>query len=241
MVLLLRAGAVSAQEAPDSARNAMSRLHLGVGLLGADAAGDFSDHLDQAFGINVDLSYRLDARGILAIRADARWLNYGWDNATATVTSPFGGTDEADVTTTQNMFFFEVGPEVAVDLGVVRPYAGASIGAAQFQSQSSVRATSGNTHFTTNVQYDDFALAWGGQAGLRIPLSRGPRGISIDFRARYQRTGSADFLPEDGLTIDEEGFFDFTAVREAAEMWIVGAGVSIPLGRRTPASGDNAR
>ncbi len=156
VLLLLFAASGVAQELPDTATR---RFHAGVALLGAAPAGDFADHLDHGFGIGVDVRYRLDPAGRLAVRADGRWLIYGWDDTRTAIASPFGGTDEVDLTTTQNLFFFEIGPEVALDLGIARPYAGLSVGAAQFLSQSSARASSGKVRFSSSVEHGDLALA----------------------------------------------------------------------------------
>ncbi len=70
-----------------------------------------------------------------------------------------------------------------------------------------------------------------------MPLSSGPRGISLDFRARYQRTGQAEFIPEGEVRVTEAGFFEFTPVRTNGELWIFGAGLSIPIGGRSPLPG----
>lgn len=234
--LHLLVGQGVAQEQPDTVPR---RLHAGFVLLGAAPAGDFADHLDQAFGIGVDARYRVDAGGRFSVRADARWLIYGWDDTQTTLASPFGGTDEVNLTTTQNFFMLEVGPEVALDLGTVRPYAGLNIGAVQFLSQSSARASSGNVSFSTNVEHGDLALAWGGQAGVRFPLSGGARAVSLDFRVRYQRTGTADFVPEDAVRVTDQGFLEFTPVRDTGELWIFGAGLSIPVGARSLVRGGN--
>jgi hypothetical protein len=205
------------------------RFEAGIDLLGALPGGSFGDQIDGALGIGANARLRLDPEGYVALRADADWMGYGWDDPDVELRSPFGDVRSTRLSSINAISFLELGPELSTSVLGVRPYLGATAGVAYFLTTAEADRDDAGSGFTLAVRKHDLALAYGGQAGMRIPLGTGRRAISLDLGARFQRSREAEFLRKGDLTVDESGAIHFAPVRSAASLWIFRAGVSVPL------------
>jgi hypothetical protein len=214
-----------------SAAQAQARPHLeaGIGVLGALPGGSFGDQIDGALGLGANARLRLDSKGYVALRADADWMGYGWDDPDVTLRSPFGEVQSTRLSSINTISFLELGPELSASVRGARPYIGATAGLAYFLTTAAADRDEAGTRFTIGVQKHDLAFAYGGQTGVRIPVSAGRRAIAVDLGLRFQRSREAELLRRGDLTVDESGAIHLSPVRSEANLWVFRAGVSVPL------------
>ncbi|MGH7477015.1 MAG: hypothetical protein ACRELD_12045 [Longimicrobiales bacterium] len=219
-----------AQRAEPEARPQPWRI--GVALVGAQPRGDFGHVLDRAaWGGTLNGSYRLDAAGIFALRADAGILNYGREERRVMLSPTVGGRIQLDLRTTNDVAFFHVGPEIALPLGPVRPYAALGLGVIHLATNSALSSTESSDSFARTTHLSDWTRSLVGAAGLRAPVYRGRSQIAVDAGVRYQNNGEARYLREGDITDNPDGTISFTPHRTDTDMLVMQLGVSIVPGR----------
>jgi hypothetical protein len=171
-----------------------ARHWVGGDFAVAQPQGEFGDVIGTGYGAAANYMYLVDRRGILGLRVDGSFLNYGnerqricFNYTTCRV--------QLDVTTSNNIAAFGVGPQLMMPSGAIRPYVAGSVGLSYFFTQSSVDGTDdSNGSFASTNNYDDTGFAWTGMAGLLIPESSGRVPVSIDLAARYHGNGQRSYL-----------------------------------------------
>src|ERR1700741_3031769 len=93
----------------------------GFSLLFARPQGEFGDFVEQGWGGGAHYVRRLSRDGLLAVRVDASFLNYGHERFRVPLSPTIGGRVTVDVTTDNNIAFFGVGPQLGAATGVVQP------------------------------------------------------------------------------------------------------------------------
>jgi hypothetical protein len=91
---------------------------------------------------------------------------------------PFGCRIGLDLTTTNNIAFGGVGPELAVPLGAIEPYARATMGFSYWFTNSSLSGYDDEAEFGNTTHLSDGMLAWRAGAGVRMRVSNGSKPIS---------------------------------------------------------------
>ena len=204
------------------------RVYLDLNLMGADATGEFSEFVDGGFGGEVGVRVRLGDRTPAFLRADGGFMIYGHERFSVCFPVPIGCRVGADVTTTNSVAFFGVGPEIAGS-GAVAPYLFGTVGLAYFSTQSSLDEPDGyDSHFNTR-HYDDLVTAARVGGGLRVRLG-GPRSVLLDVGAEYHRNGVATYLREGDILDHPDGSITLFPNRSEANFLTLRLGVSIPLG-----------
>lgn len=213
--VMLAAALLAAMTSAAQAQSQTARITAGAAVTGIASQGDFHDQIDRAFGLNGYASYKLDKQGNIALRADASWLNHGWDMRSL---------NSSELTTSNDIFFAQVGPEVSVNV----MYVGASIGLAYFVTDASTRRYQTDFDYTTMMEHHDAVLAYSARAGVRIPVISS-KNISLDVGAAYQRSDEASFLRKGSVTIGNDGSFSAQLTRGKADFWGFHMGVSMPI------------
>jgi hypothetical protein len=193
--------------------------------------GAFDRYVDAGHGVAAHGLYRLDAQGALALRLDAGALTYGRETLRLPLSSrPGGGRVPLDLTTTNNLFWLGVGPQLMAPRGAVRPYAHGTAGLTYFATTSAVKGRGGgNAPFAEETNYGDTQFAWGGGAGVLVPVYRAARAmvfadLGVAYRdngrdVRYLREGGIRDLPDGGVRLD--------VLRSRADMLTWHVGVSV--------------
>jgi opacity protein-like surface antigen len=208
------------------------RFQGGLSLSGAQTLGDFHEYVKNGFGVAGHALYRADRYGAFALRLDGGFLNYGSETLELPLSDrPGGGRVGLDVTTSNNIFWLGVGPQLMVPAGPVRPYANATAGFSYFATTSSVKGRSDYEPFANDTNFDDTPFSWGGGAGVLIPVSHKARSlVFIDIGARYHNNGkSVQYLREGGVQDLPNGGILLTPIRSRADMvtWHVGVSVGV--------------
>lgn len=206
--------------------------YFGGQLMFARPQGEFRDFVDQGWGGGVHYIHRLDRDGLLAVRVDASFLNYGHERFRVPLSSTIGGRIAVDVTTNNNIAFVGVGPQIGAPSGTLRPYVNGFVGVSYIFTESSVEGSRNDYEpFASSTNYDDATFAYGGGAGLYIPVRRGNSPISIDAGLTYRRNGRADYLLEGGIEDNPDGSITLHPVRSDTDLLTFHLGVSIGISR----------
>lgn len=224
LVQSLPAQALDIDEAQKQVRP--SRWYGGGSLVLAQPLGEFDEYIGFGGGIAGHLMYQLSPGGAAAIRLDAGYVQYGREK---TRIRPFPRI-EADVTTSNGIAFFGVGPHFSLPGDGVRPYAGGSVGLAYFVTESSMsgrNAPDEDLFKTTN--FDDVVFAYTGAAGIYVPLRKGLRPVSLDIGARYHGNGRARYLREGSIQDNPDNSVTITPIESETKLLTWHVGVSVGL------------
>ena len=111
------------------------KAHVGIAFIAAEPVGELAAFFDQGFGAQLGVGIPIDDYGLFRIVGDLGLLVYGHERQSYCMSLPYGCRIGLDLTTTNNIAFGGLGPELALPLGVVEPY---------------VRATRGFSYWFTN-------------------------------------------------------------------------------------------
>ena len=205
--------------------------YAGIAFTYGQPQGEFGEFVDQGFGGSLYYMHRLDRDGVLAIRADGSFLIYGHESYRVPLSSTIGGRILVDVNTTNSIAFLGVGPQLGVPDGTFKPYLNGFVGLSYISTSSSVEGTYSNEPFASTTNFDDATFAYGGGAGLYIPVRRGSSPISIDVGAVYRRSGEAEYLIEGGIEDNPDGTITVFPIRSDTDLLQFHLGVTIGIGR----------
>lgn len=233
LALLLLATQLPAHAQRRGEHDAPPRAFAGGSLQVAEPVGEFREHVDTGFGVGGHFLYALDRAGGVGIRVDGGMVNYGNEHRKVPLSSTIGGRITADLTTSNNILLLGAGPQLMLPTGRLRPYAFGTAGIAYFVTESSLRGDRGGDVFATTNNFDDLSFAFGGGAGIYIPLRRGSTPISVDLGARFQRNGRATYLREGSIRDNPDGTISFTPIESETDLLTFQVGLSAGLGRKS--------
>lgn len=170
-----------------------SPVLAGIAFTYAVPQAEFRNNVRQGFGGDGNVHFKLDRRGIASLGAELGFLTYGRETQRVPLSSTIGGRINVDLTTSNNIFWLGVGPQLTAPSGPVRPYVNGSAGFAFFWTESSVRGRWDDEDFASTNNYDDLTFAWTGGAGVLIPVGASRQG-AIDFGVRYHGNGNTRYL-----------------------------------------------
>ena len=227
MGLVLLGIAVAAPVAAQQEELKPVQAYFGVQGIYAKPNGEFADYVKHGGGLNVHAIWPVTTEGPLALRADGGFIVYGSETKRVCFSSTVGCRIELDLTTTNSIAYLNVGPQLMVPAGPIRPYVNASAGFSYFGTTSSVEGSSGNDPFASSNNFDDITFMWAGGGGLLIRLSRGQTPVFLDIGARYHGNGEVEYLTQDDIEDNPDGSITITPTRSEANLWQVGIGVTI--------------
>lgn len=197
-----------------------------VHLVGALPVGEFADYIDGGGGLAIDVAVPVQAGSLFSLRGELGWLLYGAETMKVCFQST-GCRVTLDLTTTNNIFFLNAGPQLTAPAGPLRPYLNAAAGFAYFATTSSVRGDDSGETFASDTNFDDFTLAWGAGGGLLIPLARGRTPVMIDLGAQYHGNGYVEYLTEGDIHEQPSGPPLLDPKRSEANFVTIRLGVTI--------------
>lgn len=177
-----------------------SRVKIGGGLGMLVPQGEFGRLVRTGFAGGVHAVVGLEPSNTLAIRFDAGFGNYGRERFSVP-TFPTTGRVWSNVSTTNNVATFGLGPQLQIDSGPIRPYVNGFVGMGYFFTTSSV---SGPWAYGSSLNFDDVRFGYGLGGGLGIAL--GPRSnVQLTLDAQYRRHDNVQYLREGGIIEDGYG------------------------------------
>jgi hypothetical protein len=170
-----------------------SPVFAGLSLSYAVPQQDFKENVKQGFGLDGNVHYKLDRQGIFSLGGELGFLGYGRETKRVPLSSTIGGRITVDLTTSNNIFWMGLGPQITAPSGPIRPYVNGTAGFAVFWTESSVKGTFADEEFASTNNYDDAIFAWTGGAGILIPVGQSKQG-AIDIGARWHGNGNTRYL-----------------------------------------------
>jgi hypothetical protein len=234
LVTLAAAAPAGAQYGQFSFADRPPRVTLGGGVFVAQPIGEFKNYVNNGFGGGGHLLLRVDPQGFLRLRADVGYLIYGHE--TKRVSLPDAGRVQFDVTTSNNILTYSIGPQFMVPSGPIRPYVNAMAGGAYFFTESSVGGSDNSSDFASTHNFGDNVPSYGYGGGVFVPLAVRNALIGLDIGARFIRNGHTRYLREGGITDMPGGGYTVSPIESETNLVVYHIGISAGL-RRTRGRG----
>lgn len=204
---------------------AMGGLNFIVGV----PTGEFQDYIDAGFGLNLNGIVPVMKKSPLSLRADIGFLVYGSETKRVCFSETVGCRITLDVTTTNGIFYGNVGPQLMLPTGAIRPYVNAGVGFSYFNTTSSIDGSNGNDDFANTNNFDDATMAWAAGGGVLVRLSSGKVPVMLDLGARFNSNGSVEYLKKGDIHDNPDGSITFTPTRSEANLVTLNLGVSLGI------------
>ena len=198
----------------------------GAGFVIALPQGDFGNAVDAGYGGQLFGTFNVTGNGLLRLRFDAGWLQYGSEKFQGCFSRTVGCRVKVDVVTTNQIGFLSAGPELMLPSGFVRPYVNGGLGLTYFTTASHVPG--GQEAIASTDHLEDGVFAVSGGAGLYIPIALSKTApLAIDLSARYYHNGRASYLREGDIRDNPDGTISFEPRRTEADLITLQLGVSV--------------
>lgn len=206
--------------------------YLGGSFTVARPQGEFGDYVEQGFGGDFHYLRALDDRGMVALRIDAGMAIYGYERYT--VGDDYGYL--TDVTTSNNVAWIGIGPQIGVPDGRLRPYVNAYAGYSFLWTSTTIDDDPyyEDPYYDDDysiTEQDDWSFSYGAGAGVYIPVRHGYNPVSIDLGVRYHNNGDAEYLREGDIVGNPDGSVSLYPIRSDTDLLTYHIGVSVGVGR----------
>lgn len=192
--------------------------------------GDFLSYVDQGLGFDAFFRWNADRQGVLSFKVDGGLLIYGRETFRVPLSGTIGGRVLVDLTTSNNIVWMGLGPQLTLPTGFLRPYANASAGFSYFFTESSVEGSNNdNNPFASTTNYSDATFRYGLGWGLLIPFQAGRNEWAIDLGAVYHGNGQVRYLREGGIEDMPDGSIVLHPIQSDANLLTYRVGFSIGI------------
>lgn len=222
LILALPTAAL-AQERPGIRPVETSRTAIGITGAMLVPLGEFDSYVGNGYGLGVSLLRKLDRSGAVQLRVEGGFVQYGHERESSCLVNC---RISVDITTSNDIVVFGVGPQLMVPVGPVRPYITGTAGLAYFFTHSSLEGSNNDDSFADTKNFDDLVFAWTGGGGLQIPVRQGAKPISIDLGVRYHGNGKASYLREGSIENHDDGSITINPIRSKANFLSINLGVA---------------
>ena len=207
------------------------RAWVSVGIVAADPVGELAEVIDGGFGLAASGSLPIAADGAFALRGGLGFVIYGHESRAMCFGPPIGCRIGVDLVTTNDIFFGEIGPELARPRGTLRPYVNASFGFSYFSTTSRLSGLDEWDSFGDTRNFDDLVASVGAGAGLRTQLRGGRKPLYLDLGVRYHRNGQAEYLRSGDIEDHPDGSITIHPNRSEANLLQYQLGVTFGIPR----------
>jgi hypothetical protein len=204
------------------------RWLLGITAMLARPTGEFREFVDWGGGLGIYATYHFDEGRHIGLRLDGSHLVYGHERFSAplSTTIPRIG---VDVTTSNFITNFGIGPQINFARGPVRPYVYGTVGFSYFATVSSVSGDDDVVEFASDTNFDDVtgAVTFGG--GLLLQFNGGNHPVSLDLAVQSTHNGEATYLRRGGITDLPDGTVLIRPIESDANLVNFRLGIAIGL------------
>lgn len=227
--LLFLAAPLAAQEmapAADTTGPAVPRWHLGLAADLGRPVGAFKKQVDQAGGLQAHLRLRLDHDGLVSLRLQGGWLNYGHESQRTCLAATPSCRVNVSLTTVNGVFSLGIGPELSFPLGRLRAYGHGLVGMSRFATLSGLGGGIMPDFVAADENFGDGGFAWSGGGGIQLPIGRR---TAVDLGVAYQGHGRREYLTAGGITDNLDGSLSFDVRRSSANLFAIRLGITTSL------------
>jgi opacity protein-like surface antigen len=219
---------LDAQELPRALESRAPVVYIDFAGLASNAVGEFGDLVGAGGGVNLSAKVFLleDSRNF-GLRADLGWVVYGLESVPTCISDPCRV--QTDIKTSNNIFYFGLGPEVILIRGRFEPYVYGTLGTSVFNTGSTLQGeyfNGADTHFNT-THLNDWTFAWRAGGGIRYGIWED---VSVDFGVEHHGNGVADYLTKGDVIDGPDGKVSINPRRSEANLLTFRLGVSLGLG-----------
>jgi opacity protein-like surface antigen len=191
--------------------------------------GQFGDNVGLGYGGTGAYLFSLDRRGIVALRADLGFLQYGHESKRVPLSPTIGGRVQVDVSTSNYVVPTAIGLQLTAPTGWVRPYANAGFGGQFFFTQSHVDGSDDHFDFANTTNQSDATTAWVLGGGVLVPLYQRTTKVLLDVGAQYFDGGRAQYLHPGSIQDLPNSQIAITPFESRTPMLLVRVGVKIGI------------
>ena len=226
--LLLMPQGLDTQELPRALESRAPVVYIDFAGLASNAVGEFGDLVGAGGGVNLSAKvFPLEDSRNFGLRADLGWVIYGLESVPTCISDPCRV--QANINTTNNIFYFGLGPEVILIRGRFEPYVYGTLGTSVFNTGSTLQGEyfeGAETHFNT-THLNDWTFAWRAGGGIRYGIWED---LSVDFGVEHHGNGVADYLTKGDVIDGPDGKVSINPRRSEANLLTFRLGVSLGLG-----------
>ena len=226
--LLLMAQGLDAQELPRALESRAPVVYIDFAGLASNAVGEFGDLVGAGGGVNLSAKvFLLEDSRKFGLRADLGWVIYGLESVPTCISDPCRV--QTDIKTSNNIFYFGLGPEVILIRGRFEPYVYGTLGTSVFNTGSTLQGeyfNGADTHLNT-THLNDWTFAWRAGGGIRYGIWED---VSVDFGVEHHGNGVVDYLTKGDVIDDPDGKVSINPRRSEANLLTFRLGVSLGLG-----------
>lgn len=189
------------------------------GLTVGQPLGAFDRHVGIGVGVGGAAVLRTSRVPLLGLRTEGGVQNYGRQVQDVPLRGVFGFQQWGRMTTSNDINWAGVGPQLTLPLGPVRPYAFATAGFSNFATTSTFESADARREFlgsTTNLSSWTLAQGYGGGVQLRLPAALG--GLAVDLGARRHRNREVRYLREGAAVLVGPGRPQLDVLRGRADL-----------------------
>jgi len=214
----------------DSGTPSPPRWYVGVAANMGRPTGAFRQNAGNAGGVHGHLRLRLDPLGLVSLRLEGSYLNYGHESQRTCLAATPGCRVAVNVTTANGILTAGIGPELSWPLGRVRVYGHGLIGISRLATVSGLGGGLWPDVVAADEHFGDGGFAWSTGAGLSLPIVSG---VAMDFGVSFQGHGQRNYLVKGGVTDNPDGTLDFDVKRSAANLFAIRLGFTTSLTRKS--------
>jgi hypothetical protein len=197
----------------DDSSAAPLRALFGGQFYYAQPLGEFADYIQRGWGGDVSATALVGPSGAFGIRFEGGLMNYGHSRTPVCL---YDCRFDADLTTSNNIAFLQIGPQLVTPTGAVRPYASGTVGWTWMWTTSSLEGVWDGATYDSNTDFSDNTFSWGGSAGVLVPLTgAGRTPVSLDLGLRYLNNGRLRYLREGDIVERPGGGTPFYNVQQS--------------------------
>jgi opacity protein-like surface antigen len=219
---------LDAQELPRALESRAPVVYIDFAGLASNAVGEFGDLVGAGGGVNLSAKvFPLEDSRNFGLRADLGWVIYGSESVPTCISDPCRV--QTDIKTSNNIFYFGLGPEVILIRGRFEPYVYGTLGTSVFNTGSTLQGeyfNGADTHFNT-THLNDWTFAWRAGGGIRYGIWED---VSVDFGVEHHGNGVADYLTKGDVIDGPDGKVSINPRRSEANLLTFRLGVSLGLG-----------
>jgi opacity protein-like surface antigen len=226
-----------------SIASAQEKVTMGLNLHVVSPQGPFAQNVDRlGFGGQFTGAYRFD-RTPISIGAELSFHNYGIDSRVEALSSTIPDL-RVEVQNSYNQLALMLSARAEpYTSGSVRPYLEALWGTNYFFTETSIhnRFSSGEEPIASDTNIDDWAMAWGGGAGVQIKIHETesqvfggfdeemktvPTNVFLNLGVRYLYGNEATYLKEGSVRVSN-GTVTYDTSRSKTDMMVFQVGVTV--------------
>jgi len=198
------AASSAAQTIDGASSDFLRRSSVNIAVTQTRPMGTLGDNIGLGYGVSGAYLFRLDAQGILSLRADIAGVQYGNESKRSAFSETVRDRVQVRTRTSNYIFPMTVGPQLAWPSGPIRPYVNAGVGAQAFVTESDVEGVDDLFVIARSTNQSDVTLAWVAGGGITVPIVRGATRAQLDLSMQYINGGRARYLAP-GSIIDLQG------------------------------------